>query len=301
MADEEADVATTADVDMQGDEDEMATPEEKLQIVQHFLLNAPPGQFGEVLSDVQVLVPSDLIEESMLKGIARAYNCAQYMAAPEESGERKVLICKEGEVDPTHYIHTVSGQVLEVDHVRRVAFAANDVDTLHMSTLEEERKQVESKVKEYVVNQYGRDASTECAVYCGDEEKTLTVVIRGERINLRNFWSGNWISIWAVGLNPAASITGTIKVRAHYFEDGNVQLQTSKAHPETPLDATKSLGDAVVDAVQAAESKLQSGLEEMYVNMTDETFKAMRRVMPITRTKMKWNINEVALNRNLRK
>ena len=39
----------------------------------------------------------------------------------------------------------------------------------------------------------------------------------------------------------------------------------------------------------------------MYDNMTNETFKAMRRIMPISRTKMKWNINEIALNKNLRK
>jgi hypothetical protein len=39
----------------------------------------------------------------------------------------------------------------------------------------------------------------------------------------------------------------------------------------------------------------------MYGNMTDETFKAMRRVMPVHRNKMNWNINEVKLNQNLRK
>jgi len=45
----------------------------------------------------------------------------------------------------------------------------------------------------------------------------------------------------------------------------------------------------------------KEGLEEMYGNMTDETFKAMRRVMPVHRNKMNWNINEVKLNQNLRK
>ena len=92
-------------------------------------------------------------------------------------------------------------------------------------------------------------------------------------------------------------------LRRHYFEDGNVQLQTHKAYNEQPLafsDAAE-LGKAIVDMIDGCESDLQKGLQEMYDNMSKETFKAMRRVMPVTRTKMKWNIHEVSLNRNLRK
>jgi len=125
--------------------------------------------------------------------------------------------------------------------------------------------------------------------------------VRGERVNLRNYWSGNWISVWTVVLGDEVTIDGSIKLRAHYFEDGNVQLQTTKVFPAATLTVAGNLGKAVVAHIEDAESNLQSALEDMYTNMTDETFKAMRRVMPITRTKMKWNINEVALNRNLRK
>ena len=36
-----------------------------------------------------------------------------------------------------------------------------------------------------------------------------------------------------------------------------------------------------------------------YTGMTEETFKAMRRVMPVHRNKVSWNINEARLNANL--
>lgn len=41
-------------------------------------------------------------------------------------------------------------------------------------------------------------------------EGTLYIVIYGERLNLRNFWSGSWLSMWEV---KDGDISGTIKVR----------------------------------------------------------------------------------------
>ena len=39
----------------------------------------------------------------------------------------------------------------------------------------------------------------------------------------------------------------------------------------------------------------------MYTNMGEETFKAMRRIMPITLTKMDWNLNAVRMVHQIRK
>ena len=47
-----------------------------------------------------------------------------------------------------------------------------------------------------------------------------------------------------------------------------------------------------MDAIRKAEDLIQSNLEDMYTNMSQETFKEMRRVTPITQTKMDWNINQ---------
>lgn len=39
----------------------------------------------------------------------------------------------------------------------------------------------------------------------------------------------------------------------------------------------------------------------MYTNMNQETFRSMRRLMPITRTKMEWNVNAVRMVKQVRK
>ena len=58
-------------------------------------------------------------------------------------------------------------------------------------------------------------------------------------------------------------------------------------------------GRVVAEAVCAFEAKMQGALENMYTNMGDETFKEMRRILPVTGSKYDWSGNamRMALNR----
>ena len=87
---------------------------------------------------------------------------------------------------------------------------------------------------------------------------------------------------------------GMIQVRAHYFEDGNVQLYATK-------EVTASSVKDVAALVEEKENALHAGLEAMYGDMADATFKALRRVMPITKLKMKWSVDALRLKGGLTK
>jgi capping protein (actin filament) muscle Z-line, alpha len=106
------------------------------------------------------------------------------------------------------------------------------------------------------------------------------------QINLKNYWSGSWTSTWEI--DGENNITGTTKIRAHYFEEGNVQLHTTKEFPSSKL--TGDLKASVTEHINKCEQSLHLALGAMYQNMSEETLKAMRRVMPITRSKMEWNM-----------
>ena len=84
------------------------------------------------------------------------------------------------------------------------------------------------------------------------------------------------------------------------------------APPELPpREAVESLSleDDVADLdvkdvaalVEEKESALHAGLEAMYGDMADATFKALRRVMPITKLKMKWSVDALRLKGGLTK
>jgi len=275
--------------------------EEKLQIAQHYLLSSPPGQFHEVLADVKKLVTSELLTDSLISGIARVSNLKNSKVVTAPSGA-KVLLTPVAEIDPTHYFDPVDRSVFLVNHLTLVT-TADAVESNQDETHEALRVALQRVMGNYVSVYYQTEASAG-GVYGRDGK--LHIAVSGEKNNLKNFWSGKWSSLWTLtpsGGGRALSISGDIKLHVHYFEDGNLQLQSSKAVPAAEVSgkSNEELAEQVLKFIQAQESALQSGLEDMYSNMNNETFRSMRRIMPITRTKMEWNVNAVRMVRQVQK
>jgi len=191
--------------------------------------------------------------------------------------------------------------VFGLDHLTLAAVDDGSVDSSANPERERERASLQRALDTYVTEKY---LCEDCAAGVFLNGDKLFVVVAGERPNLRNFWSGKWSSTWNITFSGRdATVDGDIKVHAHYFEDGNVQLQTSKQISPVSLSFSSEtdLAAKVVALIQSSESNVQAGLEDMYANMAEETFKAMRRVMPVKRTKMDWNINAVRMNKQVRK
>jgi len=99
-------------------------------------------------------------------------------------------------------------------------------------------------------------------------------------------------SVWTIKFKPGgeAKLEGNVRLQVHYYEDGNVQLVTNfnkSSSVKTPSDA-KGLADAVVKQISKLEMEYQNAVEHSYQTMGDTTFKALRRVLPITRERIKW-------------
>lgn len=278
---------------------EQVSNEEKLQIAQHFLLASPPGQFHEVLSDVRKLLPDGLLGEPLAAGIARAFNNKTSKIVLAPSGN-KVLLNSAGELDPTHYFDSKSGATFGVDHLSLATVESSSPSNQDQS-LENERVALQRALDVYVSTRYVTDEAA-AGVFAHDGK--IVAIVAGEKPNLRNFWSGKWTSNWQINVTKGqATVTGEVKIHAHYFEDGNVQLQTTKQYPSRafPFTSETEFAQQITAYISTSETDLQSGLEEMYANMNDETFRAMRRIMPVKRTKMEWNVNAVRMNRQVRK
>jgi len=101
---------------------------------------------------------------------------------------------------------------------------------------------------------------------------------------MNNFWSGRWRSLYT--FKPSGgSLSGSIKVDVHYFEDGNVRMLTKK--PVSTSVSSSSASD-IVRQIAQTEKKYQEDLNRAFTNLNEGAFKGLRRQLPVTRQKVEW-------------
>lgn len=103
------------------------------------------------------------------------------------------------------------------------------------------------------------------------------------RISYRN---GRFRAIYQVPVSSSSTtVTGKIHVDVHYYEDGNVALNTTKA---VSFSVSSVSAESIISRIAAAERDYQEELNRAFVRMAEGAFKGLRRQLPITRQKVEW-------------
>jgi len=267
-------------------------PEDVKRIVNSFLLNAPPGEFDEVVTDVRGLLNNDGLLNELAPTAFKEYNTEQMLVLAVPNQQHKVLITKFGELSGEEYLDSTGKQVITFDHFKQEVTGSRPAgDGEFNPELEPWRSSTEKKALEYVANFYDNGSG---AVYCSKSggNVVVTFAISSALFNGTNFYNGRWRSVWTATFVPgkAAQVTGNIRINVHYYEDGNVQLNTNCTKKDLSVQAAKpeSFADAFIQTIQKQEGDLQLQLEQNYEKMNSSTFKALRRALPITATKIAW-------------
>ncbi|WOG84377.1 hypothetical protein DCAR_0103560 [Daucus carota subsp. sativus] len=298
---------------MADEEENEISDEQKIEIAKWFLLNSPPGEIQYVAKDVKAILGDDTVYESAASEAFPLYNKAHLISLqfPNRSGD--VLITSYSEINANEYLDPRTAQVAKVDHIKQVCKEVRPAtdEELPSSYVEEYRCAVEAELSKYVGEAYPKGV---CSVFCTrgkDVEEPgsdfeLVVVISAARHSPQNFCNGSWRSIWTIEFKDdlqVVEVTGRVQVGAHYFEEGNVQLDAKhECKDSTIIQAADDCAISLTNIIRHHETEYLTSLQASYSNLPDTTFKDLRRKLPVTRTLFPWhNTMQFALTKDITK
>jgi capping protein alpha len=202
------------------------------------------------------------------------------------------MVSKIGQPQPGKFLDPNSGKLYEFDHMARKWLTDKATGSANDTSNAKLRSALEKALRKYVEEFYVDPKDYALAVY-DQGDGNLVVLISAKRVNLGNFWSGGWRSTHTVNVaGSKGKVSAHINANVHYFEEGNVQLNTNFDEEfDVKVEDPESFSKEVSEVIKGVENKFQKNMEEMYLNMHTQTFKAMRRFLPVTGTKMDWNPN----------
>jgi len=273
------------------DENASISEDEKIKIAANFLLHSPPGEFKEVFLDLRGLLNDDRILKKSLNTTNARYNQEQFVQCEIENSDN-CLITEFNELSNGRYYDPRTKTSFKFDHLHFKSSEFEpftDVDAVS----EPWRVHLEKELTQYVKIHYKNAA---CSVFGSSDQGLITLVCCTEahKFQPSNFWNARWRARWAITFQPnknePVELSGVLKVQVHYYEDGNVQLVSHKEIKESiQIGDHEKTAKLIVQSIEKAENDYQNAISENYQTMSETTFKALRRALPVTRSKIDWN------------
>ncbi|KAJ5822387.1 WASH complex F-actin capping protein alpha subunit [Penicillium robsamsonii] len=252
-----------------------------VELASSFIEGAPPGELADVVADVQALTSDgeDIIP-SLLPAFKR-YNETQLATVKLPGSSQEVIVSAFNELEDNRYFDPESQTSFEVDHTTQTASAAQSYP------LESEHADlIKSLLKSFGVHAREHYPNCSYGVYPIENDSAVAIVLVSNRYSPNNFWNGRFRAIYQLPVSSSSStLTGNIHVDVHYYEDGNVALNTTKP---VSISISSVSAESIVSRIAAAERDYQEALNRAFVQTSEGAFKGLRRQLPITRQKVEW-------------
>merc|ERR1719445_805864 len=225
------------------------------------------------------------------------------MLSPIKTDDGKFCIVSSyGEVKdkPMEFFDPNTGQMLKLDPYREKWTPSGETKLNLPSNIADQREKIQAAMDDYAEQHYRTNKGT-VMVYA-QPDGTINIVLSFRDVNISSFWTGQWRGTYTLKASSSGSATlsADVHTAVHYYEDGNVQLYSSaNTESKIVIGSPEETASKVVDIINRIENEFQEGLEKMYLDIHRVTFKRLRRFLPCSRQRMKWDIAIHMVNEDL--
>ncbi|KAA3472644.1 F-actin-capping protein subunit alpha-like [Gossypium australe] len=248
---------------------------QKKEIAKWFLLNAPAGEIQYVAKDLKSVLNNDDVYDEAASEAFPVYNKSHMICLEMPGRFGDVLVTSYGELQGNEYLDPKTAQVAIVDHVKQVCTEVRPATDEELPTpyVEEYRCALEAELLKYVGEAYPKGS---CSVYCINGKDVegpgydfeLVAVISAARLSPQNFCTGSWRSIWNIECKDdiqVLELKGKLQVGAHYFEEGNVQLDAKhECRDSTMFQSPDDSAIAIASLIRHHETEYLASLEVVF-------------------------------------
>ncbi|AOW30879.1 F-actin-capping protein subunit alpha [Candida albicans L26] len=257
------------------------------ELVDSLIQSAPPAELKQVSQSLSSLTKgtstsstNSLIQDSI----------EQYAQENIISIDNIIISKYNKDENSSKYIDYVNNKLFNVDWQNQKII---DVESYHDNNNKRGSNYDELIQK---LSQYGDDyyPSNFAFTVIPESEDQLRVIIIGQRANHDNFYTGQWKSNYLI---TEQGIKGNIDLDIHYFEDGNVRLKFNESinssnnnNNSSTLQSGNLINNAsrIVNFINEQENATMVKIIEQFNNLNQKSFKNLRRLLPVTRSKINW-------------
>ncbi|KAJ5175803.1 F-actin-capping protein subunit alpha [Penicillium canariense] len=252
-----------------------------IELASSFIEGAPPGELADVVADVQALMSDGTDILPSLAPAFERYNESQLATVKLPGSSQEVIVSEFNKVEGNRYFDSESQTSFEIDHTTQTA------SNVQSSPLESQNTAlIQSLLKSLGVHAREHYPSCSYGVYPIENDSAVAILLVANRYSPNNFWNGRFRAIYQVPVSSSTTtVAGKIHVDVHYYEDGNVALNTTKP---VKIPVSSVTAESIMSRIAAAERDYQEELNRAFVRMAEGAFKGLRRQLPITRQKVEW-------------
>jgi len=251
-----------------------------------FILQSPPGEINDIISDLRTIVDDDEALQAGIQPALEEYNKEQFVCVAVPGQDHQVIVSDAGLILETgRFLDPRSKTSFVFDHL---SLTASDPEPVEPDAAGEPfRSALEESVLRYLSEYFQEGVGS--VFTSSSKANTYIIQIVANKYNPQNFWSGRWRSEYIIDLDKG-EIVGRVLVNVHYYEQGNVQLQTTyNPTLSLPTNLSSSSASKILAIIAEKEGEHERALSNAYADLGEKSFKSLRRALPLTRQKLDWD------------